>query len=368
MGKYSPRPQTAGPPNIDKAVEVTSNRPQTAAPIGARGIGLSPRESEDEGCAAKLPSINKTSSDTINYLKLGTTISLSDHSTETASRVYIRSRGMLNHRAPCYPCAVPDVSKELLDETIKRRTIHKTSLEQDPTVFRKKNLPESTSDYLFNKHIVRDYLTSMHPYYDPDNIGGRIYTISRIKLMQEQDQLKQKELEQKRDELAQQLQQNNDDGVPSSINFVNKNEDPKKHDDDGRPLESPLPILNKRKLKSSRRDKHRGRHARNKSREMAKSNEIDEQMPGQRKDGPRASTAPGKKESLYSKIRDPNTISAMWYQSYVDSIAKKKKDFESKREKMKTLLREQKLAQDERNDLQEFENSLLAKLAKATTC
>jgi hypothetical protein len=53
----------------------------------------------------------------------------------------------------------------------------------------------------------------------------------------------------------------------------------------------------------------------------------------------RASTAPSSSRGrtaqlLDNTLRDPNAISAMWYQSYVDAIAKKKKDAESKKEQM----------------------------------
>ena len=45
-------------------------------------------------------------------------------------------------------------------------------------------------DYFNQKHLVRDYLYDMHPYYDPHDIGGTVYNRSILKIRAEQERYK----------------------------------------------------------------------------------------------------------------------------------------------------------------------------------
>jgi hypothetical protein len=122
-----------------------------------------------------------------NYLHTSHSTSLISHRIEVPELEHTRSYNVLPSRATAYPKYTPDVSKELINETIGRRTIHNRLLTADSSAFRMKSIGESTSDYFYQKHIIRDYLNTLHPLYDPDNIGGKKYNVSRIKLLKEND-------------------------------------------------------------------------------------------------------------------------------------------------------------------------------------
>ena len=54
-------------------------------------------------------------------------------------------------------------------------------LNDDISIFRKKFFQECTTDYFNQKHLIRDYLNTMHPYSDPLD-RGRTYSKSRLQI------------------------------------------------------------------------------------------------------------------------------------------------------------------------------------------
>ena len=54
-------------------------------------------------------------------------------------------------------------------------------LNDDVSIFRKKFFQECTTDYFNQKHLIRDYLNTMHPYSDPLD-RGRTYSKSRLQI------------------------------------------------------------------------------------------------------------------------------------------------------------------------------------------
>lgn len=115
-----------------------------------------------------------------DFFKYGHSKTLTKHNTETSKRFEARARPVLKQRYVGYPVAVPDLSEDAVNETVKRRSIHNRLLDDDDSMFKKKYFPECTSDYFNQKHLIRDYLSTMHPYSDPDD-RGRTYTVSRLK-------------------------------------------------------------------------------------------------------------------------------------------------------------------------------------------
>lgn len=124
-----------------------------------------------------------------NYLHTSHSTSLISHRIEVPDLEHTRSYNVLPSRATAYPKYTPDVSKEMINETIGRRQIHNRILTADSSAFRKKSIGESTSDFFYQKHLIRDYLNTLHPLYDPDNIGGKKYTVSKIKFLKENENL-----------------------------------------------------------------------------------------------------------------------------------------------------------------------------------
>lgn len=120
-----------------------------------------------------------------DFYKYGHSKTLTKHNTETSNKYEARARPVLKQRYVGYPVAVPDLSAEAVDETIKRRSIHNRLLGDDGGTFKKKYFAECTSDYFNQKHLIRDYLSSMHPYSDPDD-RGRTYTVSRLATREKQ--------------------------------------------------------------------------------------------------------------------------------------------------------------------------------------
>jgi hypothetical protein len=115
-----------------------------------------------------------------DFFKYGHSKTLTKHNTETSKKFEARARPVLKQRYVGYPVAVPDLSEEAVNETVKRRSIHNRLLDDDDAMFKKKYFPECTSDYFNQKHLIRDYLSTMHPYSDPDD-RGRTYTMPRLK-------------------------------------------------------------------------------------------------------------------------------------------------------------------------------------------
>ena len=129
-----------------------------------------------------LSPIKKAGVGGIHFLK-GHTLSLESHYAGTANRIHPRSKMILVNRGSSYPALPYDVSAEIVEETIKRRSIHGDLLkETHGNVFRKKKEKESTSDYFEQRHMVRNYLLDIHPDYDPDDVTGKVYSVSRLKL------------------------------------------------------------------------------------------------------------------------------------------------------------------------------------------
>jgi len=134
----------------------------------------------------------KTTS-SIDFITNGHSSTLGRHRYETCEKYEARARPVLKQRYLSYPVSVPDLSKEATDETIRRRQMHKEILEEDVTAFRKKFTNECTSDYFYQKHLVRDYLNTLHPYVDLNNLGSYVYTESRLKSRQAATQANEQE-------------------------------------------------------------------------------------------------------------------------------------------------------------------------------
>ena len=123
----------------------------------------------------------------LESLKYGHSAQLGKHVRETADTYKSRERIILKQRYVGYPVSVPDLAVDAADETFDRRVRHLRVLEENPKAFKKKFEPECTSDFFHQKHMIRDYLSTMHPYSDPLD-RGRTYSVSRLKI-------KEKELE-----------------------------------------------------------------------------------------------------------------------------------------------------------------------------
>jgi hypothetical protein len=115
-----------------------------------------------------------------DFFKYGHSKTLEKHSTETCSKYAARARPVLKQRYAGYPIAVPDLSQEAVEETLKRRTVQSDLVKEDKNAYKKKFFQECTTDFFNQKHLIRDYLSTMHPYSDPDD-RGRTYSTSRLK-------------------------------------------------------------------------------------------------------------------------------------------------------------------------------------------
>jgi len=131
---------------------------------------------------------NLSTSEKLNYLKRGHSVSLGSHSTQTCNKYFVRSSKVLANRGPSYPTQVPDIAIDTVNETHLRIIMHENILDNDHDAFKRKAGAESTSDYFNQKHLVRDYLYDMHPNYDPNDIGGTVYNRSILKIRSEQKQ------------------------------------------------------------------------------------------------------------------------------------------------------------------------------------
>lgn len=127
----------------------------------------------------------------LQYLKSGHTLSLDYHYNGSINRMHPRDKFVTCNKAPTYPALPYDVSEELVKETCMRKNLHRAALDTDPNVFKKKAEPESTSDFFYQKHMIKDYLLEMHMYHDPRDIAHRPYTTSRLKRNHENHQQQQ---------------------------------------------------------------------------------------------------------------------------------------------------------------------------------
>ncbi len=131
----------------------------------------------------RIPSMRRpqtTDPTSFTAYKFGHSNVLTKHDFTTCDKYHARDKEILNQRYVAYPVSVPDISKEAADETAFRRTSHAKFLEEDNKIFRKKFYPECTSDWFHQKHMIRHYLATMHPYSDPLD-RGRTYNQSRLK-------------------------------------------------------------------------------------------------------------------------------------------------------------------------------------------
>lgn len=119
----------------------------------------------------------------LESLKYGHSQQLGKHTRETTEKYAPRERIILKQRYIGYPTSVPDLAVDAADETFDRRMRHKRLLDEHPTAFKKKFEQECTSDFFHQKHMIRDYLSTMHPYSDPLD-RGRTYSVSRLKIIE----------------------------------------------------------------------------------------------------------------------------------------------------------------------------------------
>ena len=105
----------------------------------------------------------------LDGIKYGHSKVMTKHDVSVCDKFKARARPILQQRAVGYPVHVPDISAEAANETVARRKVHKSMLEQDKDAFHKKYYPECTSDWFNQKHLSRHYLNTMHPYSDPED-------------------------------------------------------------------------------------------------------------------------------------------------------------------------------------------------------
>ena len=131
----------------------------------------------------RIPSLRRpqtVDNSSVNFYKYGHSMSLIKHEYSTCEKHASRDRAVLQQRYLSYPVSVPDISQAAANETRFRRTANAAFLAEDEKLFRKKFSAECTSDYFNQKHLIRHYLNTMHPYTDHAD-RGRKYNVSRLK-------------------------------------------------------------------------------------------------------------------------------------------------------------------------------------------
>lgn len=107
---------------------------------------------------------NDYSNNDLHVYKYGHSMSLKSHNMQVADVVLPRSSWTIANRGASYPALPVDTTVEMVQETIGRRVIHSRlmSANNGMGTFRRDARPESTSDYFAQKHIVKDFLNTMH--------------------------------------------------------------------------------------------------------------------------------------------------------------------------------------------------------------
>jgi hypothetical protein len=107
---------------------------------------------------------NDYSANQLQTFKYGHTLSLNSHNEQVLDVLRPRSAYVLPNRGPSYPALPPDTSSDMTKETITRKLAHSTLMKANNGmgVFRRDAKPESTSDYFYQKHIVRHFLHDIH--------------------------------------------------------------------------------------------------------------------------------------------------------------------------------------------------------------
>lgn len=92
------------------------------------------------------------------------TTSLDHHSPSTVPKHHSRSSDLLPSRtnSPAFPAFTLDSSLELVMENKERRQLHSRLMERDPSVFRKRCVPESSSSLLKQRSLMNDFMSGMH--------------------------------------------------------------------------------------------------------------------------------------------------------------------------------------------------------------
>ena len=121
-----------------------------------------------------------------HFLKASHACALNNHQLYVHEKVDAHSNRVM--RQASYPVMVPDLSVEGIEESYMRRNASKILLESNKNVFKRTNIGESTSDFFLQKHKVRNFLNSMHPYRDPHD-QQRVFTQSRIPLQRDNEEL-----------------------------------------------------------------------------------------------------------------------------------------------------------------------------------
>lgn len=107
---------------------------------------------------------NDYSNNLLATFHMGHTVSMNSHVEDVQNVLRPHSAFVLPNRSPAYPVLVPDTTEEIIIETNNRKTLHTRlmSANNGMGLFRKSAKPESTSDYFHQKHLVRNYLNSIH--------------------------------------------------------------------------------------------------------------------------------------------------------------------------------------------------------------
>mmetsp|Transcript_15662 Transcript_15662/g.16406 ORF Transcript_15662/g.16406 Transcript_15662/m.16406 type:complete len:322 (+) Transcript_15662:26-991(+) len=105
----------------------------------------------------------------VSTIKSGHSLSLDGHTSTIANIVAPRSA--LLTRALSTPKIPVDTSYESVQENINRKILHSQVFSSNPNIFKRLAPENSCSNYIEQKHLIRDLLPTMHPISDPRDIS-----------------------------------------------------------------------------------------------------------------------------------------------------------------------------------------------------
>ena len=326
--------------------------------------------------------IKKPGSGGIQFLK-GHTLSLESHYAGTANRIHPRSKMLLVNRGSSYPALAYDVSAEIVEETIKRRSIHGDLLKETyGNIFRKKKEKESTSDFFDQRHTVRDYLLDIHPDYDPADVTGKVYSVSRLKLLSRDNNNNNNNNNSADDRPLEDFIRPTEVTRPRSTGYspghvrtmlgldaygpnssINQNNEREMGELPVSPNTDRYKVLNKPSTAPSA--SFRPKTSNKKEFENVDSNLF------QVESDHRPKTALVKTNKFLTEedrsLKDPNTKSVRWYEEYRAKIQNKKQNYIIKQQILNYQQQQKMEADNVMRELNEFEQSLKLKTRRSTT-
>lgn len=89
-------------------------------------------------------------------------------------KVHVHSSKLLQSRkfATAIPAIPVDNCEEVVNEVLERRRLHSRVLERDPSAFKKRNGPETTSSLLHEGMVLNDFLSGMHGLKDQKDLDA----------------------------------------------------------------------------------------------------------------------------------------------------------------------------------------------------